>query len=77
MVHELRSPLNAISGFAQLIEGQFFGPVSNRYRDLARNIIADANFLSGAFEDIDLAARLDAGRRSRADGLSDAAAMVY
>lgn len=76
MVHELRSPLNAISGFAQLIEGQFFGPVSNRYRDLARGIIADATFLSGAFEDIDLAARLDAGRLARGDGRSDAAAMV-
>lgn len=76
MVHELRSPLNAISGFAQLIEGQFFGPVSNRYRDLARSIIADASFLSGAFEDIDLAARLDAGGLVRGDGGSDAAAMV-
>ncbi len=76
MVHELRSPLNAISGFAQLIEGQFFGPVSNRYRDLARSIITDANYLSAAFEDIDLAARLDAGGIVRGNGLSDAAALV-
>lgn len=76
MVHELRSPLNAISGFAQLIEGQFFGPVSNRYRDLARSIIADATYLSGAFEDIDLAARLDSGGMARGNGMSDAAAMV-
>ncbi len=76
MVHELRSPLNAISGFAQLIEGQFFGPVSNHYRELARSIIADATYLSGAFEDIDLAARLDAGGMARGHGRSDAAAMV-
>ncbi len=76
MVHELRSPLNAISGFAQLIEGQYFGPVSNRYRDLARSVMNDATVLTSAFEDIDLAARLDTGTLARSGGHSDVGAMM-
>ena len=62
MTHELRSPLNAISGFAQLIAGQYFGPVADNYRTIATRIVNDATFLTGAFEDIDLASRLDTGR---------------
>jgi signal transduction histidine kinase len=76
MVHELRSPLNAISGFAQLIEGQFFGPVGQHYRDIARTIIDDAHYLATAFDDIDIAARLDSGAHARIDGQSDIAAMM-
>ena len=68
MVHELRSPLNAIAGFAQLIEGQYFGPVAEKYRLLARSIISDANGLARSFEDIDLAARLDLGSLPSAEG---------
>ena len=29
MSHELRSPLNAIIGFSELIAGEMFGPVGN------------------------------------------------
>ena len=61
LVHELRSPLNAISGFAQLIQGQFFGPVSSPYRQIAEAIVGDASHLTFALEDIDLAARVDMG----------------
>lgn len=71
MVHELRSPLNAINGFAQLIDGQYFGPVSHRYRELARAIIADAGMLAGTFEDIDIAARLDLGSIAHSGSGSD------
>src|SRR3546814_9566101 len=42
LIHELRSPLNAISGFAQIISGQMFGPVSASYRAMAEAIVADA-----------------------------------
>ncbi len=71
LVHELRSPLNAISGFAQLIHGQFFGPVSQSYRALATGIMDDANHLTHALEDIDLAARLDTGAMFADTGESD------
>lgn len=62
LVHELRSPLNAISGFAQIIHGQYFGPVGETYRQIAETIVTDSHNLAGALEDIDLAARLDSGR---------------
>lgn len=70
LVHELRSPLNAISGFAQLINGQFFGPVSQTYRAIAGSIMADAQQLASALKDMDLAARLDSGRISAVAGSS-------
>src|SRR3546814_1385725 len=38
LIHELRSPLNAISGFAQIISGQMFGPVNQGYRGMAQAI---------------------------------------
>lgn len=76
LVHELRSPLNAISGFAQLIHGQFFGPVGHGYRGLAEQIIADASHLTAALEDIDLAAMLDAGRMRAMPGTSNMHAVL-
>lgn len=76
MTHELRSPLNAISGFAQLIAGQYFGPVADNYRTIATRIVDDATFLTGAFEDIDLASRLDTGRFVAAEPHCDLAQLL-
>lgn len=76
LVHELRSPLNAISGFSQLIQGQYFGPVSAPYRSIAAGIVQDAHHLTIALEDIDLAARLDAGAWQGVPGQCDARAIV-
>ncbi len=73
LVHELRSPLNAISGFSQLIHGQFFGPVSEPYRAVAAGILDDARHLTLALEDIELAAKLDAGRLEVTGGSCDLA----
>jgi hypothetical protein len=57
LIHELRSPLNAISGFGQIIAGQMFGPVSQRYRAYATAIVNDAATLQTIIEDIDTSAR--------------------
>lgn len=54
-IHELRSPLNAISGFAQIISGQIFGPVSESYRAMADSIIEDAASVQSTIEDLDAA----------------------
>ncbi|MEQ1687260.1 MAG: histidine kinase dimerization/phospho-acceptor domain-containing protein [Sphingopyxis sp.] len=71
LVHELRSPLNAISGFAQLITGQYFGPVGQTYRQLAEQILGDSAYLTNAFEDIEIAALLDSGRMTAVEGRGD------
>lgn len=57
LIHELRSPLNAISGFGQIISGQMFGPVNQRYRALASAIVDDAAVLQQIIEDLDSSAR--------------------
>ena len=57
LIHELRSPLNAISGFAQIISGQMFGPVSQAYRSMAESIVADAASVQSIIDDLETAAR--------------------
>ena len=67
LIHELRSPLNAISGFAQIISGQMFGPVSHGYRGMAETIVADAASVQSIIDDLETAARsssADVGARS-------------
>ncbi|MCP3736327.1 HAMP domain-containing histidine kinase [Sphingomonas sp. RP10(2022)] len=59
LVHELRTPTNAIAGFAELIEAQLLGPVSPVYRDHAVTIRDQAASLLAAIEDLDTAARIE------------------
>jgi signal transduction histidine kinase len=59
LVHELRTPTNAIAGFAEMIETQLLGPVPQPYRDHASQIRSQAADLLTAIDDIDLAARIE------------------
>ncbi|MBB3473092.1 HAMP domain-containing histidine kinase [Sphingomonas sp. BK345] len=59
LVHELRTPTNAIAGFSELIEQELLGPVLPRYRDRAAAIRRHVAGLIGAIDDLDLAARLE------------------
>ncbi|MDO7843031.1 sensor histidine kinase [Sphingomonas immobilis] len=59
LVHELRTPTNAIAGFAEMIETQMLGPVPLAYRSRAESIRQQASALLGAIDDIDMAARID------------------
>lgn len=61
LIHELRTPANAISGFAELIEGELLGPVAPVYRDRAALIQRQAADLLAAIEDLDTAARIEGG----------------
>ncbi|MEK6638823.1 MAG: histidine kinase dimerization/phospho-acceptor domain-containing protein [Pseudomonadota bacterium] len=64
LVHELRSPLNAIRGFAEMIDGQLLGPVSHPYRHKARAIVEDSIRLVNIVDDIDLSAQLEMENRT-------------
>jgi hypothetical protein len=70
LVHELKTPLNAIIGFAEIIDGQYLGPADHSYRDRAASIVAQARQLLSAIEDLDLAAQLRADP-DRAGGTTD------
>lgn len=59
LVHELRTPANAISGFAEMIESEILGPVPEVYRERATVIREQAHLLVAAIDDLDLAARID------------------
>ena len=58
LVHEIKTPLNAIIGFAEIIDGQYLGPAQSSYRERAAEIVAQAQVLLGAIDDLDLAAKL-------------------
>ncbi|WP_294124128.1 HAMP domain-containing sensor histidine kinase [Sphingomonas sp.] len=62
-IHEIKTPLNAIIGFAEIIDGQYLGPAHRNYRQRAAEIVSQARMLLGAIEDLDFAARLQ-GRKA-------------
>lgn len=60
LMHELRTPTNAIAGFAELIEREILGEAAPVYRERAALIRDCARALLGAIDDLDIAARIDA-----------------
>ena len=61
VLHELRTPVGAIQGFAEIIQSQLFGPAPNAYRALAAAVGVDAARLLAGFDEIDRLTRLIAG----------------
>uniref|UniRef100_UPI0018310582 sensor histidine kinase n=1 Tax=Sphingomonas sp. TaxID=28214 RepID=UPI0018310582 len=57
-IHEIKTPLNAIIGFAEIIDGQYLGPAHRNYRERAAEIVVQARILLAAIEDLDFAARM-------------------
>lgn len=71
VLHELRTPVGAIQGFAELIQQQLFGPAPNTYRALAAGVAVDAARLLAGFEEIDRLAKLETGVAERDGGSCD------
>ena len=76
MLHELRTPVNAIQGFAEVIQQQLFGPTPHEYRALAASIAGDAARMLSAFEELERLARLESGAMQLETGESDLARLV-
>jgi hypothetical protein len=53
LLHELRTPINAIQGFAELIQQQLFGPTPHEYRSMAASIASDAARMLAGFDDVE------------------------
>jgi len=70
LVHEIKTPLNAIMGFAEIIEGQYLGPADRGYRERAAEIGRQARLLLTAIDDLDFAAKVHSAKgaaRERVD----------
>ncbi|MCB9993233.1 MAG: PAS domain-containing protein [Hyphomicrobiaceae bacterium] len=58
----IRRPLNTITGFSQLIEGEAFGPAgTQRYVDYARDINAASREIEGLIDELDDYAQIESG----------------
>jgi hypothetical protein len=57
LVHEIKTPLNAIVGVAEIIEAQLLGPADDHYRLRAKEIVRQARLLLMAIDDLDFAAK--------------------
>jgi hypothetical protein len=62
LVHEIKTPLNAIMGFAEIIEGQYLGPADRGYRERAAEIGRQARLLLTAIDDLDFAAKVHSAK---------------
>ena len=82
--HEVRTPLNAIIGFSELMMDEKFGPIGNaRYRDYLRDINRSGNHVLDLVNDLLDISKIEAGEQdlefesvSLNDALADAVAMM-
>jgi hypothetical protein len=76
VLHELRTPINAVQGFAEIIQQQLFGATPHQYRALAASIAADAAQILGGFDELERLARLESGAMALPAGGCDFAATL-
>ena len=61
--HEMRTPLNAIMGFAEVMQEERFGPIGNdRYRDYVRDILASGRHVLSLANDLLDLTKLELGK---------------
>ena len=77
LLHELRTPVTAVQGYAEVIQQQLFGPAPHEYRALAAAIAADAARILAGFEELDRLARLETGALRVEPGATDLAALLH
>jgi len=62
MSHEFRTPLNAILGFAAMIEGAMVGPIERKYQEYASDIQNSGKHLMELLSDILDLSKVEAGK---------------
>lgn len=76
LLHELRTPVTAVQGYAEVIQQQLFGAAPHEYRALAAAIAADAARILAGFEELDRLARLETGSAGIEAGEADLAGLA-
>lgn len=62
MNHEFRTPLNAITGFSEMLVGEVHGPLDERYKGYADDILRSGQHLLDIVTDVLDMARIEAGK---------------
>ena len=77
MSHDMRTPLNAILGFAEIIADETFGPDATlRYREYARHIHDSGSLLLNLINDILDLSKIEAGKIDLADEAVDVGTVI-
>lgn len=76
LLHELRTPVNAIQGFAEIIQQQLFGPTPHEYRAMAATIAGDSARILAGFDELDRLAKLESGILRPDEGQCDFTAVL-
>ncbi len=76
LLHELRTPVNAMQGYAEIIQQQMIGPVPHEYRSIAATIAGDSAHILAGFDELDRLAKLEAGALELEAGQCDFAAIA-
>lgn len=71
VLHELRTPVGAIQGFAEIIQQQMLGAVPHEYRAHAAAISVDAAKLLAGFDEVDRLVKLETQAMALEDGEAD------
>ncbi|MBW7850628.1 MAG: PAS domain S-box protein [Rhodospirillales bacterium] len=76
MSHELRTPLNAIIGFSEVMAGEVFGELSEKYREYVGDIHSSGKHLLDVINDILDVSAIEAGKIELSDEEVDLANAV-
>lgn len=76
VLHELRTPANAIQIAAEIIQQQLYGPAPHEYRALAASIAGDTAQILAGFDELDRLVKLENGSQVPAAGLCDLSVIV-
>lgn len=71
LLHELKTPVNAIQGYAEAMQQGLFGPIGHEYRAMSADIASDAARILAGFEELERLARLDSGAMELEAGTCD------
>ena len=74
--HELRTPMNAIMGFAQMMHDQIFGALAARYRDYSGHIHESGRHMLDLIDTILDVSRAEAGQLSIEDSEIEAVDLI-
>ena len=76
VLHELRTPVNAMQGYAEMIQQQVIGAVPHAYRSIAATIAGDAAHVLAGLEELERLARLETDTLELEPGSSDFARIL-